>query len=172
MLLFHNNKKHSKRLFPMSQMDLTEMLRMDCYKMVVDESGMASEEFILNEGRLPMDVFKLWSHKPRLRDPEERGKPSLSEGFRTKVNYRTNWQKSGDIYVGFFFIINLDLYIYRYFIFPLLENKNKKNCAEVLHIKIGKCYFCTMACRFGFIFVWRDEIELQWVCSIICQWQR
>lgn len=72
----------------------------------------------------------------------------------------------------FFFIINLDLYIYRYFIFPLLENKNKKNCAEVLHIKIGKCYFCTMACRFGFIFVWRDEIELQWVCSIICQWQR
>lgn len=59
MLLFHNNKKHSKRLFPMSQMDLTEMLRMDCYKMVVDESGMASEEFILNEGRLPMDVFKL-----------------------------------------------------------------------------------------------------------------
>lgn len=80
--------------------------------------------------------------------------------------------RSRATFMSFFFIINLDLYIYRYFIFPLLENKNKKNCAEVLHIKIGKCYFCTMACRFGFIFVWRDEIELQWVCSIICQWQR
>lgn len=80
--------------------------------------------------------------------------------------------RSRATFMSVFFIINLDLYIYRYFIFPLLENKNKKNCAEVLHIKIGKCYFCTMACRFGFIFVWRDEIELQWVCSIICQWQR
>lgn len=80
--------------------------------------------------------------------------------------------RSRATFMSVFFIINLDLYIYRYFIFPLLENKNKKNCAEVLHFKIGKCYFCTMACRFGFIFVWRDEIELQWVCSIICQWQR
>lgn len=82
----------------MSQKDLAEMLRMDCYKMAVGESGMAGDEFILNEGQRPRDVFKLWSHKPRLRDPEERGKPSLSEGFRTKVNYRTNWHKSGDIY--------------------------------------------------------------------------
>lgn len=110
---------------------------------------MAGDEFILNEGQRPRDVFKLWSHKPRLRDPEERGKPSLSEGFRTKVNYRTNWHKSGDIYVVIY-NESRPLYIYRSFIFPLLENK--KSCAEALHIKIGKCYFCTMACRFGFIF--------------------
>lgn len=138
--------------------------------MVVGESGMAGDKFILNEGQRPRDVFKLWSHKPRLRDPEERGKPSLSEGFRTKVNYRTNWHKSGDIYVVIY-NESRPLYIY---IDPLFFHfwKIKKSCAEALHIKIGKCYFCTMACRFGFIFVWRDDIGLQWVCSIICQWQR
>lgn len=57
------------------------------------------------------------------------------------------------------FIMNLDLYIY---IDPLFFPfwKIKKSCAEALHIKIGKCYFCTMACRFGFIFVWRDEFAM------------
>lgn len=109
----------------MSQKDLAEMLRMDCYEYSVIKWWLVSQEWpAMNSFWMRVNDLGMFSNYDRinlarLRDPEERGKPSLSEGFRTKVNYRTNWHKSGDIYAVIY------LYIYRSFIFPLLENKKK-----------------------------------------------
>lgn len=158
----------------MSQKDLAEMLRMDCYEYSVIKWRLVSQEWpAMNSFWMRVNDLGMFSNYDRinldsviLKNGEN---PRCQRGSeRRSIIAQTDTSRATFMPL---FIMNLDLYIYRSFIFPLLENK-KKNCAEALHIKIGKCYFCTMACRFGFIFVWRDDIGLQWVCSIICQWQR
>lgn len=158
----------------MSQKDLAEMLRMDCYEYSVIKWRLVSQEWpAMNSFWMRVNDLGMFSNYDRinldsviLKNGEN---PRCQRGSeRRSIIAQTDTSRATFMPL---FIMNLDLYIYRSFIFPLLENK-KKSCAEALHIKIGKCYFCTMACRFGFIFVWRDDIGLQWVCSIICQWQR
>lgn len=156
----------------MSQKDLAEMLRMDCFEYSVIKWRLVSQEWpAMNSFWMRVNDLGMFSNYDRinldsviLKNGEN---PRCQRGSeRRSIIAQTDTSRATFMPL---FIMNLDLSIYRSFIFPLLENK-KKSCAEALHIKIGKCYFCTMACRFGFIFVWRDDIGLQWVCSIICQW--
>lgn len=158
----------------MSQKDLAEMLRMDCYEYSVIKWRLVSQEWpAMNSFWMRVNDLGMFSNNDRinldsviLKNGEN---PRCQRGSeRRSIIAQTDTSRATFMSL---FIMNLDLYIY---IDPLFFPfwKIKKSCAEALHIKIGKCYFCTMACRFGFIFVWRDDIGLQWVCSIICQWQR
>lgn len=137
----------------MSQKDLAEMLRMDCYEYSVIKWRLVSQEWpAMNSFWMRVNDLGMFSNYDRinldsviLKNGEN---PRCQRGSeRRSIIAQTDTSRATFMPL---FIMNLDLYIYRSFIFPLLENK--KSCAEALHIKIGKCYFCTMACRFGFIF--------------------
>lgn len=92
--------------------------------MVVGESGMAGDEFILNEGQRPIGMFSNYDRinldSVILKNGEN---PRCQRGSeRRSIIAQTDTSRATFMPL---FIMNLDLYIYRSFIFPLLENKKK-----------------------------------------------
>lgn len=128
-MLFRNKKKiNSKRLFPMSQKDLAEMLRMDCYEYSVIKWRLVSQEWpAMNSFWMRVNDLGMFSNYDRinldsviLKNGEN---PRCQRGSeRRSIIAQTDTSRATFMPL---FIMNLDLYIYRFFIFPLLENKKK-----------------------------------------------